>query len=52
MKTFTKYVIMGAAIQVGCDLARFASRVVNNPYERARIKQKCKNIKNELFSKD
>ena len=52
MKTITKYVVMGAAMQVGCDLVRFMNRIVNDKYERARIKQKCKNIKNELLNKD
>lgn len=52
MKTFIKYVVVGAATYVGYEFARSVHHALGNPYERARIKQKYKNIKNELLNKD
>lgn len=52
IKRFFIALISGAGCWLGISLAKKGIEVAKDPYERARIKQKCKSIKDIVVKKD
>lgn len=48
MKGFMKYVAYGAAMTLGGCIVYSTMNIVTNPYDRAVIKQKLSNTKNNV----
>lgn len=48
MKGFMKYVVYGAAMTLGSHVVNKMIRVASSPYDRAVVKQKLNNAKNNV----
>ena len=48
MKGFMKYVVYGAAMTLGGCIINGAIKIGTDPYERAVVKQKVNNAKNNI----